>query len=107
MYKPKVNLEQKEQKKEAFTDIVMESFFDQQNTIINLLEKLEEILGENERLVEENEKLKNEKVKIEDDGYIKMPEFNVPDGLFDHSTKLTDPIWWTSLSPFPTYKINN
>ena len=47
------------------------------------------------------------KVKIEDDGYIKMPEFNVPDGFFDHSTKLTDPIWWTSLSPFPTYKINN
>lgn len=90
MYKPKVNLEQKEQKKEAFVDIVMESFFNQQNTIINLLEKLEEILGENERLVEEIEKLKN-------DGYIKMPEFNIPDNFFD-STKLRDPIWSVSFS---------
>lgn len=72
MYKPKVNLEQKEQKKEVFTDTVMKLVFSQQNLIISLLERLEEALKESERLVEENIKLKSKKLVTEDDDYIKM-----------------------------------
>ena len=72
MYKPKVNLEQKEQKKEVFTDTVMKLVFSQQNLIISLLERLEEALKERERLVEENIKLKSKKLVTEDDDYIKM-----------------------------------
>ena len=103
MYKPKVNLEQKEQKKEVFTDTVMKLVFSQQNLIISLLERLEEALKESERLVEENIKLKSKKLVTEDDDYIKMPELNIPDNFFDDSTKLKDAIWSVSSTHLATY----